>query len=50
MNPSESETEAKLVLAKNLNFSDKKMKILESYVKEVLIYNKKYTCSNKGFY
>ena len=48
MNPSESETEAKLVLAKNLNFSDKKMKILESYVKEVLIYNKKYNLISRG--
>ncbi len=42
MIPSESKVESKLVLAKNLNFNDKKLELVELFVQEVLNYNKKY--------
>ncbi len=48
MKYSESETKAKLFLAETLKFSEKKMKILECFVKEVLIYNKKYNLISRG--
>ena len=48
MNSSEFNSKSKLVLAKSLNFSDKKIKLIEIFVKEVLNYNKKYNTSS-GF-
>ena len=42
MKSSESKVESKLVLAKNLNFNDKKLDLIELFVQEVLNYNKKY--------
>ena len=48
MNSSESNSKSKLVLAKSLNFSDKKIKLLEIFVKEVLSYNKKYNLISKS--
>ena len=47
MNPSESESKSKLILAKDLNFSEKKLKLTELYVQEVLNYNKKYNLISK---
>ena len=38
----ESEVKSKLILSKNLNFSESKIRILDLFVKEVLSYNKKY--------
>ena len=48
MNSSEFNSKSKLVLAKSLNFSDKKIKLLEIFVKEVLSYNKKYNLISKS--
>ena len=42
MNSSESKVESKLVLAKNLNFNDKKLELIELFVQEVLNYNQKH--------
>ena len=42
MKSSESRGVSKLVLSKNLNFNDKKLELIEIFVKEVLNYNKKY--------
>jgi len=42
MNSSESKLNSKRTLSKNLNFNDKKLKLIEVFVKEVLIFNKKY--------
>ena len=42
MKPSESMVESKLILSKNLNFNDKKLSLIELFVKEVLNYNQKY--------
>ena len=42
MNSSEINSKSKLVLSKSLNFNDKKIKLIEIFVKEVLNYNKKY--------
>ncbi len=42
MNSSESKVKSKLVLAKNLNFNDKKLKLIELFVQEVLNYNQKH--------
>ena len=42
MNSSESKVKSKLVLAKNLNFSDKKLELIELFVQEVLNYNQKH--------
>tara|TARA_B100001540_G_scaffold301026_1_gene307046 strand:- start:43 stop:681 length:639 start_codon:yes stop_codon:yes gene_type:complete len=42
MNSSESKLNSKRILSKNLNFNDKKLKLIEEFVKEVLIFNKKY--------
>ena len=39
---SESKVKSKLVLAKNLNFNDKKLELIELFVDEVLNYNQKY--------
>ncbi len=48
MNSSESKVKSKLVLAKNLNFNDKKLKLIELFVEEVLNYNKKYNLISKS--
>ena len=48
MNSSEFNYKSKLVLAKSLNFSDKKIKLIEIFVKEVLNYNKKYNLISKS--
>ena len=48
MNSSEFNYKSKLVLAKSLNFSDEKIKLLEIFVKEVLSYNKKYNLISKS--
>ena len=48
MNPSESESKSKLILAKDLNFNDKKMELTELYVQEVLNYNQKYNLISKN--
>ena len=45
----ESEVKSKLILAKNLNFSESKIKILDLFVKEVLSYNKKYNLISNRF-
>ncbi len=42
MKSSESKVESKLVLAKNLNFNDKKLDLIELFVHEVINYNEKY--------
>ncbi len=42
MNSSESKVKSKLVLAKNLNFNDKKLELVELFVQGVLNYNQKY--------
>ena len=48
MNSSKFNSKSKLVLAKNLNFNEKKIKLLEIFVKEVLSYNKKYNLISKN--
>ncbi len=48
MNPSESKVESKLVLAKNLNFNDKKLELIELFVQEVLNYNQKYNLISRS--
>ena len=48
MNSSELNSKSKLLLSKRLNFSDKKIKLIETYVKEVLNYNKKYNLISKS--
>ena len=42
MNSSDSKVKSKLVLAKNLNFNDKKLELVELFAQEVLNYNQKY--------
>tara|TARA_B100000686_G_scaffold87781_1_gene94530 strand:- start:36 stop:674 length:639 start_codon:yes stop_codon:yes gene_type:complete len=48
MNSSESKVKSKLILAKNLNFNDKKLWLTESFVKEVLNYNQKYNLISRS--
>ena len=48
MNSSESKVRSKLVLTKNLNFSDKKLELIELFVEEVLNYNQKYNLIAKS--
>ena len=48
MNSSESKVKSKLVLAKNLNFNDKKLKLIEFFVQEVLNYNQKYNLISRN--
>ena len=48
MNSSESKVKPKLVLLKNLNFNDKKLELIEVFVKEVLNFNKKYNLISKN--
>ena len=48
MNSSVSNSKSKLILAKRLNFSDKKIQLIEIFVNEVLNYNKKYNLISKS--
>ena len=48
MNPSESKVESKLVLAKDLNFNDKKLELIELFVQEVLSYNQQYNLISRN--
>ena len=48
MNSSESKVKSKLVLAKNLNFNDKKLELVELFVQGVLNYNQKYNLISKN--
>jgi len=48
MKSSESKVESKLVLAKNLNFNDKKLNLIELFVQEVLNFNKKYNLISRN--
>ena len=48
MNSSESKVKSKLVLAKNLNFNDKKLELIELFVQEVLNYNQKYNLISRS--
>ena len=48
MNTSESESKSKLILAKDLNFNEKKLELIELYVQEVLNYNRKYNLISKN--
>ena len=48
MNSSESKVESKLVLAKNLNFNDKKLDLIELFVQEVINYNQKYNLISRN--
>ena len=48
MNSSESKVESKLVLAKNLNFNDKKLDLVELFVQEVINYNQKYNLISRN--
>ena len=42
MNSSDSKVKSKLVLAKNINFNDKKLELVELFAHEVLNCNQKY--------
>ncbi|OUW48979.1 MAG: 16S rRNA (guanine(527)-N(7))-methyltransferase RsmG [Candidatus Pelagibacter sp. TMED196] len=48
MNSSDSKSKSKLILAKSLNFSEKKIELIEIFVKEILNYNKKYNLISKS--
>ena len=48
MYSNESKGKSKLILAKNLNFNDNKLELIELFVHEVLIFNKKYNLISKG--
>ena len=48
MNSSDSKVKSKLVLAENLNFNDKKLKLIELFVQEVLNYNQKYNLISRN--
>ena len=47
MNLSESKVKTKLILSKNLNFSDNKLKLIELFVQELLNFNQKYNLISK---
>ena len=47
MNLSESKVKSKLILSKNLNFSDNKLKLIELFVQELLNFNQKYNLISK---
>jgi len=49
MNSSESKVKSKLFLAKNLNFNDKKLELIELFVEEVLNYNQKYNLISRSY-
>ena len=48
MNSSELESKSKLVLIKSLNFSKKKIELIETFVNEVLNYNKRFNLISKS--
>ena len=48
MNSSDSKVKSKLVLAKNLNFNDKKLELVELFAQEVLNYNQKYNLISRS--
>ena len=48
MNSSDSKSKSKLILAKSLSFSEKKIQLIEIFVKEILNYNKKYNLISKS--
>jgi len=48
MNSSESNLNTKQILSKNLKFNDKKIELIETFVKDVLIYNNKYNLISKS--
>ena len=48
MNTSESVSKSKLILAKDLNFNEKKLELIELYVQEVLNFNRKYNLISKN--
>ena len=48
MNSSEYKIKSKLILTKNLNFNHDKLQKIESFVNEVLSYNKKYNLISKN--
>ena len=48
MKSSEFRVKSKLVLAKNLNFNNKKLKLIELYVQEVLNYNNNYNLISRN--
>ncbi len=48
MNSSDSKSKSKLILAKSLNFSEKKIELIEIFVNEILNYNKKYNLISKS--
>ena len=48
MNSSESNLNTKQILSKNLKFNDKKIELIEAFVKDVLIYNNKYNLISKS--
>ena len=48
MNSNESKAKSELILAKNLNFNDKKLELIDLFVHEVLTYNKKYNLISKN--
>ena len=47
MNLSESKVKSKLILSKNLNFNDKKLELIELFVKDLLNFNQKYNLISK---
>ncbi len=48
MNSSVSKSKSKLILAKSLNFNEKKIKLIEIFVNEVLNYNEKFNLISKS--
>ena len=48
MNSSEFNLSTKQILSKNLKFNDKKIELIEAFVKDVLIYNNKYNLISKS--
>ena len=48
MNSSDSKVKSKLALAKNLNFNDKKLELVELFTQEVLNYNQKYNLISRS--
>ena len=47
MNSSESKVKSKLILSKNLNFNDKKLKLIDLFVLDLLNFNQKYNLISK---
>ena len=47
MNSSESKVKSKLILSKNLNFNDKKLKLIDLFVYDLLNFNQKYNLISK---